>query len=203
MKNKFQNILVIAMAALLFNSLSALSGPNSGARILLDYDAYSELLDSECPDMGEDSEIVLSILIKGVTDLDGYALLVEYNPEALSFVSAKKSLSGTGTRAFLESNGGKVGGFIVIEGEGKVDIAVSLIGTNRKEAPDGDGALVYLRFKRIREGDCGIKVVEAELIDSGLLVDKIIDLKAAKAQKKGKAVKKAGKADKAGKAVSQ
>ena len=45
--------------------------------------------------------------------------------------------------------------------------------------------------------------MEAELIDSGLLVDKIIDLKAAKAQKKGKAVKKAGKADKAGKAVSQ
>ena len=203
MNRKLHNIIAIALAFLLFNSFSALSGPNSGARIVIDYDAYSQLLDEECPDMGEDSEIVLSVIIRGVTDLDGYALLVAYNPEALSFVSAKKNLSGTGTRAFLESNGGKVGGFIVIEGEGKVDIAVSLVGTDRKEAPDGSGALVYLRFKRIGEGDCGIKVVEAELIDSGLLVDKIIDIKAAKAQKKGKAVKKAGKADKTGKAVSQ
>jgi len=200
---KFVKIVIIAVYILLFTSFSAFCGPNAKARFVIDYDAYSELLDEECPDMGEDSEIVLSIIVKGVTDLDGYALLVEYNHEALSFVSAKKSLSGTGTRAFLESNGGKVGGFLVKPGEGSVDIAASMIGTSRDQAPDGSGAIVYLHFKRIQEGDCGIKIVEAELIDSGLLVDKIIDIKAAKAQKKGKAIKKAGKADKDGKAVSQ
>lgn len=203
MNYKLTKILVIALVVLLFHSFSALCGPNSSARIIIDYDAYSQLLDEECPDMGEDSEIVLSVIIKGVTDLDGYALLVAFNSEALSFVSAKKSLSGTGTRAFLESNGGKVGGFIVIEGEGKVDIAVSLIGTDRKQAPDGSGVIVYLHFKRIKEGECGIKIVEAELIDSGLLVDKIISPKAAKAKKAGKDAKKTGKAVKAGKAVSQ
>lgn len=183
MKNRFLNILVIAQVVLLLHSITALSGPNSGARIIIDYDAYSPLLDKECPDMGEDSEIVLSVIIKGVTDLDGYALLVAFNPEALTFVSAKKSLSGTGTRAFLESNGGKVGGFLVVEGEGSVDIAASLIGTNRDEAPDGSGAIVYLIFKRIKEGDCGIKIVEAELIDSGLITDKIISPKKTKKAK--------------------
>lgn len=183
MKNKFLNILVIAQVVLLLHSITALSGPNSGARIIIDYDANSALLDEECPDMGEESDIVLSILIKGVNDLDGYALLVSYNPEALSFISAKKRISGTGQRAFLESNGGKVGGFIVIEGEGKVDIAVSLIGTDRKEAPDGDGVLAYMQFKRIKEGNCGIKIVEAEVIDSGLITDKIISPKKAKKAK--------------------
>jgi hypothetical protein len=183
---KFLKTLVIALGALLCCSLPALGGPNASARIVIDYDAYTPLIDDECPDMGEESDIVLSVLIRGVKDLDGYALLVSYNKETLSFVSAKKRVSGTGQRAFLEENGGRAGVFLVKPGEGSADIAASLIGTDREEAPDGDGIIAYVQFKRIKEGNCGIKIAEAEVIDSGLITDKIISLKKAKKIKIGK-----------------
>ena len=48
MNCKFAKILIIALCVMLLHSVSVFSGLNSGARIIIDYDAYSPLLDEEC-----------------------------------------------------------------------------------------------------------------------------------------------------------
>jgi len=181
-KTKWVTVPIIALIALLFNSFSIVSGPNAKTRLFLDYNPLTPQLDQVCPDIGEGSEVLLSVIIKDVKDLDGYALLFSFNSEALEFISAEKSISELKAPAFLESNGGRIGALLVKPGNGTLDIAASLIGTNRDEAPDGAGTIIYLRFKRITKGECGIKILEAEVIDSGLMTDKIISPEAAKAQ---------------------
>lgn len=162
----------VLLSLLIFANLMA--GPNTNANLEIDYDIYTEMVDNEIPDEGIESEIVIAIIANNVKDLDGYSFLMEYDPEVLSFVWAKNKMPGINNTPFLESQGGKLGAFIVKTNKNSIDIASSMIGKNPNESPDGKGVLAYLKFKRVNIGDGKIRLKDVHFIDSFMNLDKVV-----------------------------
>lgn len=147
-------------------ALITYAGPNSAAFATIDFEISTKEVNEIEPDEGNGSEIVLAVTVCSVSCVDSYSFIVEYDPDILSFVWAKNSISTSIHVPFLESLGGSTGMFMVKKSINEIDIASSLIGTNENEAPSGDGIVAFLKFKRKQGGDGKIRLKNFFIVDS-------------------------------------
>ncbi len=172
--NRFAVIYLLLLSALIY------SGQNKQSTVLIDYNGLTESIDKDAPSLAVNEEAVLAVFVKEVKNLTGSRVYLQYNSTALKYISARGIIPERGSVAFLESQGGKPGPFMAIPGEASddmasLDIVSGIIGKSNEEAPDGEGVLVYIRFKALKElPQMAIKILKIELSDTDLAVDKIV-----------------------------
>jgi hypothetical protein len=109
-------------------------------------------------------EYSTAVVASDVRALYSYSFVVSYNDSIVGFVGAVKSRDSEKT-AFLERNGGQTLVYMVKPGNGNVEVATTLSGSESSVAVDGSGVLGVLKFKAKAAGDPKIRISEVKLIN--------------------------------------
>ncbi len=155
----FRCLLILFCLFALFRTDPAWAGPNSSAGCALDLNYATHNYDAEISARDIDSsveaksgdEIWVAVVAQNVTDLDTYQVLIEFDPNRMSFIKGHEELPDNGPETLLKSNGATPLGFLVMEYPNAprrtLVVASTLKGRSRDEAPEGSGIIAFLKFK--------------------------------------------------------
>lgn len=153
----------------------AYAGPNAGAVVGIDCNPRTPAFDSLCSSAKAGASVVVAVRVRGAKNLDGFAVRIAFDTASVAFVSAAASAPGVPEKSMLEYKGAKIDPLLVKPlSAGVMDIAASLGGA-RNPGPSGDGILIFAELRQIRAGVPRISLKHAELIDTGLSLDVVID----------------------------
>lgn len=161
---------IVASLVLMLSAFAALSGPNQDASVLVDHDANTAAIEAAAAGTAGD-EIVMAIKVESAVDLDGFAVELTYDPAALEYVDASTQTPDAGN--FLASAGGTMGPFLKKGGNGEASLAGSIVGKDRDKAPDGNGVIAFVVFKKLVDDNAVVSVHSALLIDPDLVTDAV------------------------------
>lgn len=140
------------------------AGSNENAKVYLDYDYRTEVIDNEITYIESGEECCVALIVENAVALHSYSFKIKYTQDIIEFIDATKRISFS-SKAFIESNNGKIAVFLPIPRENFIEIAVTLSGKEKQNTVFGKGVLGYLTFKCKKTGDPEINIKEVNLVD--------------------------------------
>lgn len=174
---KFLHICFCFWVLAIAGNSAVLGGPNRNALVALDCNAYTPAIDSLCAGADSRGDVIAALWVRDVQSLDGIVATIAFDKEKLSFVYVSTVSPINSSASFMESNGGTLGAVLAKPAGATVDCAVSISGSDTLHAVWGEGVAVWLVFKRIKNGQCSLKILEAACIDPKLSEDRIIPVR--------------------------
>jgi hypothetical protein len=110
-------------------------------------------------------KLMVAVTIENARNVHSYSVKIAFDPHVVTFSGATVRLSPL-TPVFLESGKGTIAAFLPIPGDGQIEIAAAQSGKNPSQCANGSGTLGYLSFTACGNGNPGISVLEARLVDS-------------------------------------
>lgn len=119
------------------------------------------------PSAAIDGEVILPIMISGVTSSPGVSLLISYDPTQLQVLDIIRNTSISGTQVSAKNINATTG-----------TINVIIINTASSITADSPLGLADLRFRPLQNGSSAIKIINSEWSDAGFMpiaFDSVID----------------------------
>ena len=119
--------------------------------------------------------ITVAIVAHNVINLDTYQAEILFDNDHLKFIKAYENVPAMGITNILKANGGTTIGFQAsLKKAGIINIANSLVGKNKDQAPEGSGICAILRFKVLKDSKSELILKHVYFVDSDQQKDHIV-----------------------------